>query len=350
MTTLLASSTATGATATEGDVKTYLANLRTFMADLLGTDSTNKAAVQGLLGNILSGKVSKTGAYTVVAADRGKVIDCSGTWTLALAAAATLGDGFCFAVKNSGTGVITVDPNLSEMVDGALTKTISMGEMTIFYCDGASFSTIGSGKSGISAQVFTSAGTFTIPPGVTKLKVTVVGGGGGGCGGSPSRGNGGGGGGAAIAYLTGVTPGNTILVSAIGAGGAGGASNETGVTAGGTTSVSSGTQTISTISATGGGVGDAGTSKGGAGGMGSGGTINIKGGGGGAGGDVTGSPGGSSILGGGGNSPLATSTSVAPSGGAYGGGGAGGGGTDIYGAQKSSAGGAGAAGVVIFEW
>lgn len=147
MTTLLASSTATVATATEGDVKTYLANLRTFMADLLGTDSANKAAVQGLLGNILNGKVTKSAAYTVVAADRGKVIDCTGTWTLSITAAATLGDGFSFALRNSGTGAITIDPNLSEPINGLISFVIGGGEFVIVYCDGASFSTVGGASS-----------------------------------------------------------------------------------------------------------------------------------------------------------------------------------------------------------
>lgn len=147
MTTLLASSSATSSTATEGDVKTYLANLRTFMADLLGTDSANKAVVQGLLGNVLNGKLAKTGAYSVVAADRGKVIDCSGTWTMSITAAATLGDGFTFAVWNSGSGTITIDPNLSESIDGSLTKAIGPGKFAIVYCGGSSFGTIGIGFS-----------------------------------------------------------------------------------------------------------------------------------------------------------------------------------------------------------
>lgn len=149
MTALLASSSATGSTATEGDVKTYLANLRTFMADLLGTDSANKAAVQGLLGNILNGKVAKTAAYTVVAADRGKVIDCTGTWTLSIATAATLGDGFSFALRNSGSGAVTIDPNLSELINGLTSFVIGGGEFVIVYCDGAGFSTVG----GASAPV-----------------------------------------------------------------------------------------------------------------------------------------------------------------------------------------------------
>ena len=151
MTALLASTTATSPTATEGDVKTYLANMREFIADLLGTDSANKAAVQGLLGNILNGKVTKTGSYTVVAADRGKVLDCSGTWTLSISSAATLGDGFSFAIRNSGTGAITIDPNLSETINGLTTFAIGGGEFVIVYCDGIGFSTVG----GASAPVGT---------------------------------------------------------------------------------------------------------------------------------------------------------------------------------------------------
>lgn len=163
MTTLLASSTATGATATEGDVKTYLANLRTFMADILGTDSANKAAIQGLLGNVLNGKLVKTGAYTVLSADRGKVIDCSGTWTLSITASATLGDGFSFALRNSGSGAITIDPNLSETINGLTSLVIGAGEFVIIYCDGAAFSTVGGASSPVGT-VASYAGT-SIPVG-----------------------------------------------------------------------------------------------------------------------------------------------------------------------------------------
>lgn len=99
----------------------------------------------------------------------------------------------------------------------------------------------GAGSSpGQSATAYTSAGsfTFTIPSGVTKIKVTVIGGGGGSAG-----------------YLCGGI--------------------NTG-TSGGTSSVSSGSQGISTISATGGQAGGAGSVVNG--GVGSGGTINAAGG------------------------------------------------------------------------
>lgn len=137
---------------------------------------------------------------------------------------------------------------------------------------------------GMRAQVFTGNGTFTIPTGVTALKVTVVGGGGG-SGGSvgvsciSGTGGSGGGGGTAISYLTGLTPGNTISVT-VGAGGTAGGSAPGGGGTGGNSSISSGTQTITTATGNGGVGGNAGnaiTGNAGTGGTASGGTINISG-------------------------------------------------------------------------
>ncbi len=93
---------------------------------------------------LLSGSAAKTANYTVVASDRGRLIDCtSGTFTLTLTAAATLGDGFAFAVRNSGSGVITIDPNGAELIDGAATITLAAGETAFVMCTGGTaFKTI----------------------------------------------------------------------------------------------------------------------------------------------------------------------------------------------------------------
>ena len=85
-------------------------------------------------------------------------------------------------------------------------------------------------------EVFAASGTFNIPAGVTKVKVTVIGGGGAGGGSGTSSetvGNGGGAGGAAIKIVSGLTPGGTVTVT-VGAGGTG-VSNATG-NSGGTSS------------------------------------------------------------------------------------------------------------------
>lgn len=224
MTNLLNATTATGSTATEGDVKTFLENMRTYIADLLGTDSANKGAVLGLLGSMLNGTMSKSASYTVVAADRGKVINCTGSggWTLSVQAAATLGDGFVFAVSNVGSGIITLDPNLAEQVNGQNTFSIAPTDTVIVYCTGSEFLLFGkSPYPGKGEQVFTTSGTFTVPIGVRSVKVTIVGSGGGGGNASSTNscGGGGGGGSVAIKTITGLIGSNTISVT-IGSGGA----------------------------------------------------------------------------------------------------------------------------------
>lgn len=196
-------------------------------------------------------------------------------------------------------------------------------------------------------QVFTAGGTFTIPAGVTNVKVTVVGGGGGG-GGSTAANNGGGAGsgGAAIKWLSGLTPGNTLTV-AVGLGGTGvaGANGNNGAGS----SVTSGTQVITSI-LTNGAVGatvNPGVANGGPGGVtGTGGDMNLAGNGGtmsaAAAASATGGCGAGSIFGGG----ATGSTAAAGNGGQSAG--AGGGGAGFVGG--GAAGGAGAAGIVIFEW
>jgi hypothetical protein len=118
---------------------------------------------------------------------------------------------------------------------------------------------------GVRGQVFTSSGTFTVPTGVTSVKVTVVGGGGNGgaatatTGRSATRnaGGGGGGGGTAVEYITGLTPGGTVSV-----------------TVGGIASTSS---FGAFCSATGGATVGTNVKTGGAGGAGSGGNFNYTG-------------------------------------------------------------------------
>lgn len=140
---------------------------------------------------------------------------------------------------------------------------------------------VGGGFSNL--QVFTSSGTWTVPAGVTKAKVTVIGGGGGGggCGsasGNNRYGNGGGGGGGSIEVVTGLTPGASVTVT-VGAGGTA-ASNANGGS-GGTSSFGAFLSatggaggTIVTFNGPGGGVP---TQYGAAAGTGSGGDINVPG-------------------------------------------------------------------------
>jgi hypothetical protein len=202
---------------------------------------------------------------------------------------------------------------------------------------------------GMRGQIFTSSGTFTIPSGATSLKVTVLGAGGNGTNGGAgdgswtpgtagAGGNGGAGGGLAWSFLTGLTVGNTIVVT-VGS-------------SGGNSSVSSGTQTITTITA------------GGNGGSVTGGQLNMPGAAGygrGSSTDTSGWPGGGG--GGNGGEPVAygkrglgadgifTNGQAGGAATGYGAGGGGGSGGGSYsGGYPGGAGGAGSPGFVMFEY
>lgn len=204
-------------------------------------------------------------------------------------------------------------------------------------------------------QLFTSSGTFTVPSGITSIKVTVLGGGGGGGTASVNGtcGDGGGAGGMAIKFITGLTPGSTVAVT---------------VGAGGSSSVTGGTSSFGGYcSATGGSGGAANRSPNitpsrTAGGTGTSGDINISG----SYGDISldGTSVATSAYGtvvgvtnyfyaqDGGNSPLGARGGLGQksngAGGAAGGPGAGGGGA--YRNSTSSSGGTGGTGLVLVEW
>jgi hypothetical protein len=193
-------------------------------------------------------------------------------------------------------------------------------------------------------QIFTANGTFTIPTGVTAVKVTVCGGGGAGGGASATQDGGGGGSGSAgVKWLTGLTPGNTLSVT-IGGGGTGvsaaAGNNGTGST------VASGTQTITSIVTNGGtggfiAVSGNGVPGGDGGAAGTGGDMNLQGSAGSLGAALTGGGGGPSIFGGAGRG--ATGALGSNAGGfCSGGGGAG--------QNINNVGGNGSGGVAVFEW
>ena len=199
-------------------------------------------------------------------------------------------------------------------------------------------------RPGFSAmQVFTQSGNFTVPNGVSTVKVTVVGGGGSGGYHSTMPSGGGGAGGRAKGVITGLTPGQVIAVT-VGAGGAAPSSVQNGNN-GGTSSFGS------YMSANGGTGGMGGTAAnfanaGGAGGQASGGQVNM-----------TGSYGSDSMTagcrGGDGGGPGDGRGASGPMPGinaqSYGGGG-GGGGMTTSGGAVGSPGGAGGAGLVIVEY
>ena len=76
-------------------------------------------------------------------ADKGKLIDItSGTFSQTFDAVATLGDGWWCYLRNSGTGVVTLDPNDAETIDGVATKALDPLQTVIVQCDGTALRTI----------------------------------------------------------------------------------------------------------------------------------------------------------------------------------------------------------------
>jgi hypothetical protein len=88
---------------------------------------------------------NKTGAYTVISSDNGKVINgTNGSFTVSLTAASSLGAGFnCWIWNTSGNigDAVTIDPNGAETIDGATTLVLRPGEGTQIICTGSNWQT-----------------------------------------------------------------------------------------------------------------------------------------------------------------------------------------------------------------
>jgi hypothetical protein len=87
--------------------------------------------------------VARSSNTILAGSDIGKFFKATGTFTQTLTAAATLLDGWFCWYRNNGTGVITIDPNSSELIDGAATIDIYPGECVLIQCDATGFLTAG---------------------------------------------------------------------------------------------------------------------------------------------------------------------------------------------------------------
>lgn len=88
-------------------------------------------------------RIVRTSNTIITSANNTQLIDItSGTFTQTFDPAASLGDGFYCYVRNSGTGIITLDPNGAETIDGAATSILYPGETIIITCNGSSLSSV----------------------------------------------------------------------------------------------------------------------------------------------------------------------------------------------------------------
>lgn len=152
-----------------------------------------------------------TGADTLTTSDQCNLINASGTFTLALSAAATLGSGWYCWLRNTSNGDVTVDPASAELIDGSSTYVLKPGFTVLLTCTGAAFGVMTLKQrtyNNISSH--TATGSFVVPADTYVVRGYAVGKGG--DGGTGAGTPGGGGGGMAYGDIS-VTPGETVSIS-----------------------------------------------------------------------------------------------------------------------------------------
>jgi len=121
---------------------------------------------------------NKTAAYTVVSGDLGKIINCSsGTFTISLTSAATLGAGWYCWIYNTDDGAsnfaVTIDPDGSETIGFKSTIVLRQLEGVKIVSDGTNW-LVGDDRKSLFFQQNYRAGFFT-PSSATGLLSTAIG-------------------------------------------------------------------------------------------------------------------------------------------------------------------------------
>ena len=99
--------------------------------------------VTGDASNVFGSSIVSVSTNTAITSSfQNNIVEASGTITLSLFSASLAGEGFLFSVKNTGLGVVTIDPDGSETIDGQASHTIYAGEWAFIVCDGTNWITL----------------------------------------------------------------------------------------------------------------------------------------------------------------------------------------------------------------
>jgi hypothetical protein len=120
-----------------------------------GTSSADAASLAGYGLQAISTTLNQThpvssfsNGYTFASTDRAQtMVWGGGTGTVYLPVAATLGNNWFMLLKNNSTGSLTVTCDVSNTIDGALTKLYNPNESSLIVCTGSEYLTIGYGVS-----------------------------------------------------------------------------------------------------------------------------------------------------------------------------------------------------------
>lgn len=95
--------------------------------------------------------------YTAGASDRASTFVWTGAGgTLTMPAASVVGTGWFVNLRNSGSGALTVDPNGSELINGASTLVLQPEDSAVVISNGTGWYTIGLGQDAVFAFDYTS--------------------------------------------------------------------------------------------------------------------------------------------------------------------------------------------------
>lgn len=106
-------------------------------------DNALRTLMAILRGDLDNGTVfvTKSAGYTAVAGDNNTFYEFTATATLALTAAATLAADWHMTVFANG-GVVTIDPNGAETINGAASLVLADGDAAIIICTGSAFKAV----------------------------------------------------------------------------------------------------------------------------------------------------------------------------------------------------------------
>ena len=160
---------------THAAMRTNFANLRAFLAGVLGADGTTATAL-ATLGALLASHLSPASATTAQVVDRGKLYNCTGTWALTLPGAASAGAGWCIIVRNAGAGTITLTPMAPTQIDGAATVQVATGRTVVVACTGTDFVSLPffPAKIGAGRILGNNGGASAAPKELTAAQLTAM--------------------------------------------------------------------------------------------------------------------------------------------------------------------------------
>jgi hypothetical protein len=153
-----ATAAATSATSASSSATSAATSASTATTQATNASASATAAAASAAAVNLRTINAQSGNYTVLATDRNKLVDYTGSGghTFSLTAAATLGTGFEFHVRNSGSGSVTLDPNASETIDGSASIALSANQAIVLVCDGSNWKVTQSRGYGAGAGTVTS--------------------------------------------------------------------------------------------------------------------------------------------------------------------------------------------------